>query len=437
MSDQHSSPTNPVRMTFPSTQDHPLISPFNSPNPRVFIFSDNAQRSLPSLSPIPPDFQPRDIPSPLNSSPPNRSPRLSPHQEDGMANLMSGLQFEGQDRDQTILSHSQAIANLETQARRQEEILRRNDETIKELRQLLVFAADVNNMKAQYPKDLKTVRDSVDGALNTFHMRVSHLENRPDPSPVAKVFPEPPFYSHIYFSGDIAETHRFCCLIRDTFARIPGHFSSERQRILWISGYFRTASGNLGADCPSYTWWRGLLTKNAHEQGLPTQKASSTADFVIDELYDSESFLSAIEDMFSNHKEAEEQRKALFALRQGNKSIAEFNIQFNTLLYTVVLSEESKCEVYEAAINPKIVELGVNRGGWTELDNLVDKQRMAVRLSIDVLRVSQLNQRKNYNPLPRIEFKQATIPQYQKPLPHIDFKRTSISPAQAKPFVTF
>jgi hypothetical protein len=81
-----------------------------------------------------------------------------------------------------------------------------------------------------------------------------------------------------------------------------------------------------------YTWWRGLLTKNTHKQGLPTQKASLAADFVIDKLYNLEAFLLVVEDMFSNHEEAEEQRKALFSLCQGNKSIAEFNIQFNTLL---------------------------------------------------------------------------------------------------------
>jgi hypothetical protein len=109
---------------------------------------------------------------------------------------------------------------------------------------------------------------------------------------------------------------------------------------------------------------------------------------VISELFDSESFLLVFEDMFSNHKEAEEQRKALFSLRQGSKSIAEFNIQFNTLLYTVILSEESKCEVYKAAINPKIIELGVQRGGWTELDTLVEKQRMAVKLLTDVIQVA-------------------------------------------------
>jgi hypothetical protein len=103
-----------------------------------------------------------------------------------------------------------------------------------------------------------------------------------------------------------------------------------------------------------------LLTKNTHEQGLPVCKVSLAADFVIKELSDSEVFLDHIEDIFSSGREGEDAWKALLALRQGNKPISEFNIQFNTLLYSIVLSEESQCEVYESAINPKIIELGIH-----------------------------------------------------------------------------
>ncbi|PLW47905.1 hypothetical protein PCASD_04961 [Puccinia coronata f. sp. avenae] len=346
-------------MNFPtSSLIHPLISPFSSPNPNIHVFTENDCCSLPPLSPQHPDFEARPIPSPLLSPLGGPSPQLSPHQEEGVSNLMAGLQFENPDCDQTLLSHSQSIATLETQARRTEEILRQNNETIQELRQLLVFAAAVNKLKTQLPQELQHVCNTVDGALTTLQRCVGHLESR----------------------------------------------------------YFCTASGNLGKECPLYTWWRGLLTKNAHEQCLPTQKASLALDFVIAELFDLESFLSAVKDMFSNHKEAEEQHKALFSLRQGSKSIAEFNIQFNTLLYTVILLEESKCEVYEAAINPKIVKLGVQRGGWTELDTLVEKQRMAVKLSIDIIRVAQINQKKYQAPLPRIEFKRAPVPVIPVPL---------------------
>ena len=74
-------------------------------------------------------------------------------------------------------------------------------------------------------------------------------------------------------------------------------------------------------------------------QGLPVRKVLSAAEFVIEELENSETFLNQIEEMFSSGQEGEDARKALLSLRQGNKPIAEFNIQFNTLLYSVVLSK--------------------------------------------------------------------------------------------------
>jgi hypothetical protein len=227
----------------------------------------------------------------------------------------------------------------------------------------------VNALKIQYPNDLLNLRNGVDSTINMMQMSISQVKQQPVPeSPVvAKVFPEPPYYYHIYFSGSITKTHCFCCVVQDTFARLAGHFSSKKQKILWIASYFHTASGHLGDNCLSYTWWRGLLTKNAHKQDLPVCKALSAADFVIDELASAEFFLSTIEEVFSNHKEHEEAQKSLLNLQQGNNSIAEFNIQINTLFYTVFLSEESKCEVYESAINPKIVELGINCGGCLNL----------------------------------------------------------------------
>jgi hypothetical protein len=111
-----------------------------------------------------------------------------------------------------------------------------------------------------------------------------------------------------------------------------------------------------------------------------------------------------IEDVFSNHKKHEEARRALLGLHQGSKSIAEFNIQFNTLLYTVVLSEESQCEVYESVIKPKIVELGICHGGWSELTTLSEKQSMAVPLAVDVGRVTLINQKKFSVPPPHIKY---------------------------------
>jgi hypothetical protein len=158
------------------------------------------------------------------------------------------------DCDQTTLSHSQLIAVLETQVQQQQVVICKNIGIIKDLQQLLVLATDYTKTKNQTSKDLDHICAIIDSLFETLIMNLSHLANFPAAVPVEKSFPEPPFYSHLYFSGDISETHCFCSLVGDTFARLPGHFLSEKQHILWISGYFCNASGKMGEPCPSYTW---------------------------------------------------------------------------------------------------------------------------------------------------------------------------------------
>jgi hypothetical protein len=112
--------------------------------------------------------------------------------------------------------------------------------------------------------------------------------------------------------------------MRNCFERLTEHFSTNKYRILWTASYFRRADGKFGEKCSSYDWWRGLLRKNAFQQGLDPGNSSSAAPFVINELSSTENFLRAIKFTFSNHKEDEESRKALKALRQGKETIEQF-----------------------------------------------------------------------------------------------------------------
>jgi hypothetical protein len=111
-----------------------------SPNPSIHICPEEHQQSAHTR--------------PLQSPPQVLTPIMSSHQEEGISSLLSGLQVDNRDRDQTILAHAQSIANLKTQARRTEDIICKNDDTIKELRHLLVFTNDVNKMPVQFPKEL-------------------------------------------------------------------------------------------------------------------------------------------------------------------------------------------------------------------------------------------------------------------------------------------
>ncbi|PLW13289.1 hypothetical protein PCANC_17863 [Puccinia coronata f. sp. avenae] len=194
---------------------------------------------------------------------------MSSHQEEGISSLLSGLQVDNRDRDQTILAHAQSIANLKTQARRTEDIICKNDDTIKELRHLLVLTNDVNKMPVQFLKELQETCNAMDAAVNLLQIRVAQIEQRPDTSAVAI-----------------------------SLVNVNVYFGSRRI-FVW-----------------HWAIW-GIL-------GLPVQKALSAADFVIDELYDSKIFLSHIEEVFSNHKEHEDARWALLSLQQGTKSIKDF-----------------------------------------------------------------------------------------------------------------
>ena len=150
--------------------------------------------------------------------------------------------------------------------------------------------------------------------------------------------------------------------MRDTFAQFPNHFASDRQKILWIASYFWAASENLGDNCPSFNWWRGLLKKNADVLGIDPIRASSQADFVIKVLADAKSFLQCLEGVFSNHKEREEAQDKLSALRQGSKTITNVNIQFNSFLHLVDFSKSTLVTLYQAGVNSKIHDYGVIRG---------------------------------------------------------------------------
>ncbi|OAV91503.1 hypothetical protein PTTG_27963 [Puccinia triticina 1-1 BBBD Race 1] len=380
----------------PTPGDHATPPPYNS---------------LPSPGPAPPNFVPRPIPFTEDTIEQNPHPVPNPHfttplipivppssNDHNVADLLAGLQVnEGLDHNHTILSHAQSIANLQIESRH------------------------VTRLRASVLREFREVREVTDAANLAMNARLVRLEEPvvappPPPAPAVQHIPEPPFFSHIYFSGDVSETYRFVSLVRDTFARLPNHFANERQRVLWISSYFRAALGRIGDSCPSYTWWRSLLARNAHVQRLDVRRASALSDYVIDELLTSEFFLNTIEDTFSNHTEVEDARRQLLALRQGSRPIGDFNIHFRTLLYGVNLSDASQMEIYEAAINPRILDLAAIRGGWNELTSLEAKMQLAVKLSVDVPCVALISQRRLAPPsVPRLEPRVATTP--VKPLP--------------------
>jgi hypothetical protein len=118
-----------------------------------------------------------------------------------------------------------------------------------------------------------------------------------------------------------------------------------------------------------------------------------------------------LEEVFSNKHDVEESKKRLFSFKQGNRPIEEFNSLFNLLAYSVDLTEESRCDIYEQALNPKVLKIAVMRNDWKGAKKLKEKQTLAISAaeaqdkisSIDSGSLSSLHRRplqQQPNPLP-------------------------------------
>ncbi|KAI7961732.1 hypothetical protein MJO28_002221 [Puccinia striiformis f. sp. tritici] len=323
-----------------------------------------------------------------------------PIAEPGVSTLLSGLQMDDPDRDVVANRHSQSIANLEAQVRRNEETIRKQSRDIKTLNSLLPLATEFSNHKSTNLQELLQIRSGVDVLNNSIDACLSRLENF-GTQPAVK--PEPPYHQHIFFSGSMKEVSRFNSTMRDTFARLPGHFSGEKHKILYIIGYFRASKDNSSDDCASNVWWRGLLATNAGMQGLNTKKASALDTFVLPELLTSEGFLEAINNQWPNVTEAEDNWKAFESLRQGSTSIGDFNSAFNTLYLQLGINLEPKvvCDYYDKAVNEGISNLVSVRGGWAGEEDIKKKQKIAVAISREPVGLSIVNQMVNQKkPLP-------------------------------------
>ncbi|KAI7943929.1 hypothetical protein MJO28_011457 [Puccinia striiformis f. sp. tritici] len=327
--------------------------------------------------------------TPQMTSPNSPALNPTPLADPGVSTLLSGLQMDNPDRDQTILRNTHSIAVLETQARRNEEVIRKQAKDIKALTVSLQLAND--NTRSTNQQEFLQMRNSFDLLNNSLNARLSHLEGL---GSQAVVILEPPFHSHIFFTGSMREVYRFCSDMRDIFAWLPGHFSGEKRKILYIASYFRASKDNSVDECNSTVWWRGLLAENAGLLGLDTRQALSLSDFVHPSLVNSAAFLGAIVAEWPNVNQHEEDWKAFETLRQGKSSIGDFNSAFNTLYHRLGIGLEPRvlCDYYDKAVSPDIVKLGAVRGGWTGLNNLKEKQALAVLFSLDPVGISIVNQ---------------------------------------------
>ena len=314
-------------------------------------------RPIPTTSPQP---QPgpqqgssRDHPATLNDA---------GQQEEDILALLSNLRVDNSTQSTLLQEQSVSIALLKAQARQDKlaiSSLKAESKNIKD-----IFHAELLKHQANNQQSIAHLQGVLEGSNDALGGRLGRLEvmNTQSISEKPRVFIEPPHQSHIFFTGAPRKTNNFVFSMRNTFERIGEQFNSEKQKILWTSGYFCGGPGRPDGEVPSYTWWRGLLSKNAEVLHLPTLRASAKMDYVIAELQDIDSFIKAIERTFVNHHELEEAEAAFYSARQGNKTIEEFNILFNSLLHPLKLDDRSQCKAYDKVIDANLVRLALIRG---------------------------------------------------------------------------
>lgn len=380
-------------------------SPIDHNSPSFMAFSP---RPIPSVSPqLSPSPQPAFPPGPSHQ---HGSPQLqhesgpqipiSSREEDDMSALLANLRVDNSTQSSLLQAQSASISLLKAQARQDKRAITSLQEDTKNIKD--VFHAELMKNQSASQESIAHLRGLLEGSNNALGGRLGRLEvvNTQSLSERPKFFIEPPHQAHIFFTGAPRETNNFCFTMRNTFERIGEQFNTEKQKILWISGYFRLGPGRSDGEVPAYTWWRGLLSRNAEVLHLPTLRASAKMDYVIAELQDVDSFIGAIEHTFANHHELEEAEAAFYAARQGSKLIEEFNILFNSLLHPLKLDDRSQCKAYDKAIDPNLIKMALIRGPWNNVVDLAEKQEIAVAVSRNLAGVSKILDPKLHQPRP-------------------------------------
>ncbi|KAA1105882.1 hypothetical protein PGT21_023146 [Puccinia graminis f. sp. tritici] len=61
------------------------------------------------------------------------------------------------------------------------------------------------------------------------------------------------------------------------------------------------------------------------------------------------------------------------------------------------MDEGTRCEIYEKALNPKIVKMAITRGGWSEVKLLKEKQALVISAATAVSKINMFRSTNNVN----------------------------------------
>ncbi|KAA1064702.1 hypothetical protein PGT21_012142 [Puccinia graminis f. sp. tritici] len=226
------------------------------------------------------------------------------------------------------------------------------------------LSADITSLRIDVNNIRLTLQD-VTQRLLLFHQQLVALQSVPPPNNHPS-FTNVGVMPHASFSGNPKEINQFLYFVKDRLIEVEPRFQTEKSKINWVVRHFRHSNGNISEPTPSYNWWMSILKENARTQELPTQFASA-------------------EDPY------------------GNMSLDVFNSLFSSLVYAVDLTEESRCDLYKRALNPRILEIAIVKDSWKTADTLRKKQDLAVLASnildeLNQLRNNMAHRQPNYRP---------------------------------------
>jgi hypothetical protein len=229
--------------------------------------------------------------------------------------------------------------------------------------------------------------------LIAFNHQITQFQLQPPPPPDPAPFVDVPVMGHTSFSGNPREINQFLYFIKDWLVEVESCFATGKNKINWVVRHFCNAKGTLAKVAPSYHWWIFFLKEKTQTQELPPHLASAKDPYVLPCLISIRSFLTKLEEVFADQTSGEEAKRALYSCKQGKKPLDVFNSHFSSLVYSVDLTEESRCDVYKWALNPRVLEIAIFKDSWNTATMLWEKIYLEVLVAniLDKLNILRSN----------------------------------------------
>ncbi|KAA1096177.1 hypothetical protein PGT21_007046 [Puccinia graminis f. sp. tritici] len=273
-----------------------------------------------------------------------------------------------QDRVQEIAN---ALSNLQLNHQTEQQ---RSEFLTNEIASLKI---DLNSIKL-------TLQD-VTQRLLSFHHQLSTFQipvpAPPPPPPPHPAFSDVSLMSHASLSGNPKEINQFIYFVKDHLIETESRFLNEKSKINWVVRHFRYHNDSTSRIPPSYNWWMSILKENARLQELDTKSVSAEDPYILPCLVSIRSFLARLEEVFADRSSAEDAKRVLYNCKQGNQPLDVFNSLFSSLVFAVDLTEESRIDVYKASLNPKILEVAIQKDSWKAATTLRAKMDLAILAS--------------------------------------------------------